>query len=96
MQFYLNPEREQEANALPNGETFDYSDCGENNHYAPDGGPGWYWQPCLPSGLPHGDPIGPFNTEALAIADAQGGVTTEEPNPFADIDRSPTAQGGVA
>jgi hypothetical protein len=32
--------------------------------------PGWYWQACFSGCLPDGEPIGPFETEALAIADA--------------------------
>lgn len=32
---------------------------------------GWYWQACLPGCLPDGDPVGPFKTEAEALADAQ-------------------------
>ena len=32
---------------------------------------GWFWQACFPGCLPDGDPIGPFETEADAIADAQ-------------------------
>jgi len=33
----------------------------------------WYWQPCFPGCLPDSDPIGPFASEADALADAQGG-----------------------
>lgn len=32
---------------------------------------GWYWQACFPGCLPDGDPIGPFATEAEALADAR-------------------------
>jgi hypothetical protein len=32
----------------------------------------WYWWHCFPGCLPDGDPIGPFATEAEALADAQG------------------------
>lgn len=35
---------------------------------------GWYWQPCFPGCLPDGEPIGPFATEAEALADSQQGV----------------------
>lgn len=34
-------------------------------------GSGWYWQACFPGCLPDSDPIGPFDTEAAALADAQ-------------------------
>lgn len=32
---------------------------------------GWYWHACLPGCLPSGNPSGPFDSEALAIADAR-------------------------
>ena len=32
--------------------------------------PGFYWQPCFPGCLPDDDPIGPFETEEEAMADA--------------------------
>lgn len=32
---------------------------------------GWYWWTCLSGCLPDGDPSGPFETETLALADAQ-------------------------
>lgn len=32
---------------------------------------GWYYWPCFPGCLPDGDPVGPFETEAEAIADAR-------------------------
>ena len=35
---------------------------------------GWYWQSCFPGCLPDSDPIGPFDTEAEALADAQQGA----------------------
>ena len=31
---------------------------------------GWYWQACFPGCLPDGEPMGPFLSEADAIADA--------------------------
>lgn len=34
--------------------------------------PWWYW-PCFPGCLPDGGPIGPFDTEADALADAREG-----------------------
>jgi hypothetical protein len=33
--------------------------------------PGWYWQSCFSGCLPDGEPVGPFATEAEALADAQ-------------------------
>ena len=47
--------------------------------FTPDGGlleedlpglVGFYWQSCFPGCLPDSDPVGPFQTEAEAIADA--------------------------
>jgi hypothetical protein len=32
---------------------------------------GWYWWSCFPGCLPDSDPMGPFDTKALALADAQ-------------------------
>jgi hypothetical protein len=32
---------------------------------------GWYWWSCFPGCLPDSDAIGPFDTKAEAIADAQ-------------------------
>lgn len=34
-------------------------------------GTGWYWQSCFPGCLPDSEPIGPFETEAEALQDAQ-------------------------
>lgn len=31
---------------------------------------GWYWWSCSPGCLPDGDAVGPFETEAEALADA--------------------------
>lgn len=50
----------------------------ENPHYTDEeiqgasrGLAGWYWWSCFPGCLPDSDPIGPFNTSELALADAQ-------------------------
>ena len=32
---------------------------------------GYFWWSCFPGCLPDGDPVGPFETEAEALADAQ-------------------------
>lgn len=32
--------------------------------------PGWHWWACFPGCLPDGEPMGPFDTEEEAIADA--------------------------
>ena len=48
---------------------YDVVDC---NLESPE--PGWYWWECSPGYLPTGDPIGPFETEDEAVADAQAGL----------------------
>jgi len=35
---------------------------------------GWYYWSCFPGCLPDGDPIGPFDTEEDALADAREGI----------------------
>lgn len=37
----------------------------------PDAPKGWYWWSCFPGCLPDSDPIGPFDTEEDALADAR-------------------------
>jgi len=77
MQFYLNPERELDAHALPDAEVF-YNEQDERYGPVPQEVSalerGFYWWSCFPGCLPDGDPIGPFTTETAAIADAQGGA----------------------
>jgi hypothetical protein len=46
---------------------------GHARNFDSDGEPveaGWYWWPCFPGCMPESDAIGPFATEAEAIADA--------------------------
>lgn len=79
MQVYSDPERQNDEHALPNVEIFyDDSDVsewgGEPRNYDSEGEPvkaGWYYWFCFPGCTPDSDPIGPFETEAEAIADAQ-------------------------
>ena len=73
-QFYTDPSREQEQHALPNAEAFYVVDEVKGVYNGDDvifAGSGWYWWACMPGCLPDGDPIGPFNTEQLAIDDGQ-------------------------
>ncbi len=67
MQFYFDPSRESDPDALPDGEVF---------WGTPDEGlkPSWYWWSCFPGCLPDGDPVGPFNSKQEALADAQSEV----------------------
>jgi hypothetical protein len=85
MQAYSDPRREDEPTALPDVEVF-HHDCTDSADPCPEpfahceacadfecGGIGWYWQSCFPGCLPDGDPCGPFETEAEALADAREG-----------------------
>lgn len=79
MQTYSDPRRENDPHALPDVEIFYHAyDGSERTVWILEGTDepmpaGWYWQTCFPGCLPDGDPIGPFATEAEALADAQGG-----------------------
>lgn len=46
----------------------DFENCPESEYEKLEG---WYWWPCFPGCLPDGDPVGPFETEAEALADAR-------------------------
>lgn len=88
-QHYSDPTRADDTYALPNIETF-YLSPGEIEAYElrtnddddDDDGeplePGWYWHACFPGCLPDGEPMGPFATEAEAVADAQEGMDEDE------------------
>ena len=80
MQAYSNPSRETEPHALPDIEVWYYdanrqADCwtdGSGSTLSGEQMPtGWYWQSCFPGCLPDSEPIGPFDTETEALADAQ-------------------------
>ena len=72
MQAYSDPTREDEEYSLSDVEVFhipdDYNPESEDGNPLPDG---WYWWSCFPGCLPDSDPVGPFDTEAEALADAQ-------------------------
>lgn len=70
MQIYTDPKREQLPHTLPNAETF-YIDLGNRGEIPPAVTPGWYWRICFPGCLPNSNSHGPFETEKLAITDAQ-------------------------
>lgn len=72
MQAYSNPERASDPYALPDLEVF-FADAGELQWEMQEepSAAGWYWWSCFPGCLPDGDPIGPFDTQAEALADAQ-------------------------
>ena len=78
-QAYSDPKRASDPHALPDVDVFyhvqgervepdahDDSDDSETSMET-----GWYWWNCFPGCLPDSDPIGPFATEAEALADAQ-------------------------
>lgn len=81
-QHYSDPSRESDPHALPNIETFhmsatDFAEADPDSWMAlesdtsPEDHAGWYWWSCFPGCMPDGDAEGPFETEALALADAR-------------------------
>jgi len=86
-QHYSDPERESDPHALPDVEIFYRTETeiandarlngklDANNPWCDgDGEPlgaGWFYWYCFPGCLPDSDPIGPFGSEAEALADAQ-------------------------
>ena len=66
-QAYFNPKRAADPHALPDCEVY-YAETGGIDYLS---APGWYWQACFPGCLPDSDPVGPFDSEAEALADAQ-------------------------
>jgi len=38
----------------------------------------WYWWTCLPGCVPDSEPVGPFETEEVALADAREGIEDED------------------
>jgi len=83
-QAYSDPKRESDPHALPDVEVFYVSaeEARERNEGVQDHEdryePGWYWWSCFPGCLPDSDPIGPFATEAEALADAQEGAEDDD------------------
>lgn len=82
---YSDPTRASDPHALPDVETFRAmicTDCGEpantGEHSldceAPHYAERFFWQSCFPGCLPDSDPIGPFATEAEALADARESI----------------------
>lgn len=54
-----------------------HADALQANEYTPDAATrleGWYWWTCSPGCLPDSDPVGPFDSEADALADARDGL----------------------
>ena len=81
MQAYSDPKRASEPHALPDVEVFyiSHTEAAEKTretHETWDRG--WYWWSCFPGCMPESDPMGPFATEAEALADAQSGCEESE------------------
>ena len=72
-QVYSVPFRESDLHSLPDCEVFyvDDLDVEDDETVFYRCGPGWYWWACFPGCMPDSEPVGPFATEELAIADAQ-------------------------
>lgn len=70
-QIYSNPKRENDPYSLPDVETFYHNGQEDETMGELALVDGWYYWPCFAGCLPDSDPIGPFDTEAEAIADAQ-------------------------
>ena len=76
-QMYQDPEREHDQHALPNAEVFRVTAMEAaynlaNLDHADEFTivqPGWYWWSVFPGCLPDGPAIGPYETEAEALAD---------------------------
>ncbi len=82
-QYYSSPSRGSDPYALPNIETWEIKARKglrrnfQNMGTDPVGNvrePGWYYWFCFPGCIPDSDPIGPFETEAEALADAREGL----------------------
>lgn len=71
-QAYSDPKRESDPYALPDVEVWHSDDYPTENGKLVE--TGWYYWPCFPGCIPDGDPIGPFETEEEALADAREGV----------------------
>ncbi len=84
-QFYFDESRESEPHALSDAEVFEIDsrgyldgepfvlphEPGETAYGLAE--PGFYYWACFPGCLPDGDPMGPFDTEDEALADAREG-----------------------
>lgn len=82
MQAYSDPSRESDPYALPDVEVFYVMRGASGQGYIGEMilddrkvdeplQQGWYYWSCFPGCLPDSDPVGPFDTEADALADAQ-------------------------
>jgi hypothetical protein len=82
-QHYRDESRASDPYSLPDLETFYLGDAdafedSERAAFGTDDEPlpvGWYYWACFPGCLPDGEPVGPFETEADALADARDGFS---------------------
>lgn len=85
MQAYSDPRRADDPHALPDVEVFQLTAEEVKEWFGPMFDEerimcgGWFWWSCLPGCMPDSDPVGPFATEAEALADAQGWTADNEP-----------------
>jgi hypothetical protein len=72
-QHYSNPVRATDPHALPDVEVFYLSEAECKTALLGQEEPtrGWYWWHCFPGCLPDGEAVGPFESEADAVADME-------------------------
>ena len=70
---YSDQTRENDPRALPNVEVFYMSEdeARQMAEYPDETEAGWYYWYCFPGCMPDSDPMGPFDTEFLAVEDAR-------------------------
>lgn len=71
-QHYSDPGRAVLDTALPDIETFEWSDEEAQEYFEDrEATGGWYFWFCFPGCMPDSQPVGPFETEQEAIDEAQ-------------------------
>ncbi len=75
--YYTDPSRETDPNALPNVVVFDGRPLPGCDPAPWFGGLGFYYAFGFPGCLWDSDPVGPFDTEAAALADARREASCE-------------------
>ncbi len=81
MQFYSNPERQNEEHALPDCEVFHLTGDADDMWLDNDNTPypeGWYYWHCLPGCMPDSEPNGPFTTKTEAMDHARWETMEDE------------------
>lgn len=69
--YYSDPSRESDPHALPDVEVFEIEEptLPMEETLFDFSGPGWYYWFCFPGCMPDSEPVGPYETEELAVAD---------------------------